>query len=198
MLRILTPSSRPKPFGDTDAMLVLETLGRNMASGRRTGRDEMMRETELSEGYVRMVLKRLGAMGLIDISSRGMILSPSGSEFLRTLGISLMDVGHTDSAIGVHQVALLLKGRADRIVKGVEQRDSALKSGGDGCTTIICKDGILILPPDWDVEANRPALASQIRAHGVEEGDVVLIGGSNTGRRKAAAAANSAALELIS
>ena len=33
---------------------------------------------------------------------------------------------------------------------------------------------------------------------GVEEGDVVLIGRSNTGRRGAAAAANSAALELIS
>ena len=39
--------------------------------------------------------------------------------------------------------------------------------------------------------------ASQIHAHGMEEGDVVLIGGSNTGMREAAVAANSAALELV-
>ena len=39
--------------------------------------------------------------------------------------------------------------------------------------------------------------AAQIRAHGMEEGDVVLIGGSNTGMREAAVAANSAALELV-
>ncbi len=42
-----------------------------------------------------------------------------------------------------------------------------------------------------------PELAAQIRSHGMEEGDVVLIGGSNTGMRDAAVATNSAALELV-
>uniref|UniRef100_UPI0037DCF24E DUF4443 domain-containing protein n=1 Tax=Methanomethylophilus alvi TaxID=1291540 RepID=UPI0037DCF24E len=47
-------------------------------------------------------------------------------------------------------------------------------------------------PPDWSIDEHSPELAAQIRAHGMEEGDVVLIGGSNTGRREAAVAANSA------
>ena len=83
------------------------------------------------------------------------------------------------------------------IEKGVEQRDAALKSGGDGCTTIILRDGELILSPDWSIDKHCPELAAQIRAHDMEEGDVVLIGGSNTGMREAAVAANSAALELV-
>ena len=69
---------------------------------------------------------------------------------------------------------------------------------GDGYTTILCRDGKLILPPNWDVDENRPVLASQIRSHNIEDGDIVLIGGSNTGEREASAAANSAALDLVS
>ena len=151
----------------------------------------------LSEGYTRLILGKLEGMGLVDVSPRGMIVTPLGCDLLRTLGFSLMEIDHTDSAIGTYQVALLLKGKAKMIEKGVEQRNAALKSGGDGCTTIILRDGELVLPPDWSIDEHSPELAAQIRAHGMEEGDVVLIGGSNTGRREAAVAANSAALELI-
>ena len=95
----------------------------------------------LSEGYTRLILGKLEGMGLVDVSPRGMIVTPLGCDLLRTLGFSLMEIDHTDSAIGTYQVALLLKGKAKMIEKGVEQRDAALKSGGDGCTTIILRDG---------------------------------------------------------
>jgi hypothetical protein len=36
------------------------------------------------------------------------------------------------------------------VEKGVEQRDAALKSGGDGCTTITLRDGIDVVNViDW-------------------------------------------------
>jgi len=54
----------------------------------------------------------------------------------------------------------------------------------------------LVLPPDWNIDEHSPGLAAQIRAHGMEEGDVVFIGGSNTGMREAAVAANSARWSL--
>ncbi len=136
-------------------------------------------------------------MGFVRMSNMGVVLLPTGSDFLKAAGVTLMDLEHTTSAIGRYQVALLVRGMAGMIDKGVEQRDSGLKSGGDGCTTIICRKGKLILPPDWDVESNTPELASQIRRYSVTEGDIVLIGGSNTDRREAAMAANSAALELV-
>ena len=84
------------------------------------------------------------------------------------------------------------------IDKGVEQRDSGLKGGGDGCTTIVCRDGRLILPPDWNIDEKSPDMASRIRSYGIAEGDIELIGGSNTGVREAANAANTAVLELTS
>ena len=197
MFRILDPPPRPKPYGDADAVHILEILERHLGSGRRTGRDEIIDAVGLSEGYTRLILGKLEGMGLVDVSPRGMIVTPLGCDLLRTLGFSLMEIDHTDSAIGTYQVSLLLKGKAKMIEKGVEQRDAALKSGGDGCTTIILRDGELVLPPDWSIDEHSPELAAQIRAHGMEEGDVVLIGGSNTGRREAAVAANSAALELV-
>ena len=197
MFRILDPPPRPKPYGDADAVHILEILERHLGSGKRTGRDEVIDAAGLSEGYTRLILGKLEGMGLVDVSPRGMIVTPLGCDLLRTRGFSLMEIDHTDSAIGVYQVSLLLKGKAKMIEKGVEQRDAALKSGGDGCTTIILRDGELILPPDWSIDEHSPELAAQIRAHGMEEGDVVLIGGSNTGRREAAVAANSAALELV-
>ena len=197
MFRIIIPSKRVMSYGDNDVMFILETLERNLRSGKRAGRADVADSTCIGEGIVRTILTRLNNMGFLDITKRGITLSGTGIDFLDTLGISLMDLERTDSAIGGYQVALLIKGKAELIQKGIEQRNSALKAGGDGCTTIICKGGRLILPPDWDVDESSPSMSSQIRSHGIEEGDVVLIGGSNTGRREAAAAANSAAMELV-
>ena len=197
MFRILTPPPRSGSLGNNEVMFILETLDKKFRDGTLIGRGDIAAVTGIREGAVRAILQRLERMGFVRISNMGVILLPTGSDFLRAMGITLMELDHTTSAIGVYQVSLLVRGMADRINKGVEQRDSGLKSGGDGCTTIVCREGELILPPDWDVEENTPKLASQIRAYGISEGDIVLIGGSNTDRTMAAAAANSAALELL-
>ena len=118
----------------------------------------------------------------------------AGCDFMKAAGVSFMDLDPTDSAIGAYQVALLVRGKADAIGKGIEQRNCAIRVGADGCTTIVCREGSLTLPPDWDVDERTPALASQIRRYGVSDGDVVLIGGSDVSPRLAS---NSAALALL-
>lgn len=197
MFRILAPPPRSGSLGNNDVMFILETLEKRFRSGTLIGRGDIAAVTGIREGAVRAILQRLERMGFIRITNMGVILLPTGSDFLRAMGITLMELDHTTSAIGRYQVALLVRGMADRVDKGVEQRDSGLKSGGDGCTTIVCRNGRLILPPEWDVDANTPELASKIRSYGISDGDIVLIGGSNTDRTMAAAAANSAALELL-
>ncbi len=197
MLSILNPTPRGKSFGDSEVMFVLETLDRNLRSGRITGRGDISLQTGIGEGTVRTILQRLEPMGFLHTSRAGVTLSTTGTDFMKAVGISLLDLAHTDSAIGLYQVAILLRGKAEKIEKGVEQRNSGLKAGGDGCTTIICRGGMLILPPEWVVDENSPELASCIRSYGISDGDIVLIGGSNTSRLKAAIAVNSAALELL-
>ena len=197
MLRILTPPPRSGSLGNNEVMFRLETLEERFRDGILIGRGDIAAVTGIREGAVRAILQRLERMGFVRMSNMGVVLLPTGSDFLKATGITLMDLEHTTSAIGRYQVALLVRGMASRVDKGVEQRDSGLKSGGDGCTTIVCRNGRLILPPEWDVDANTPELASKIRSYGISDGDIVLIGGSNTDRTMAAAAANSAALELL-
>jgi len=197
MLRILTPPPRSNSLGNNEVMFILETLDERFREGVLIGRGDIAAVTGIREGAVRAILQRLERMGFVRMSNMGVVLLPTGSDFLEAVGVTLMDLEHTTSAIGKYQVALLVRGMADRVDKGVEQRDSGLKSGGDGCTTIVCRNGRLILPPEWDVDANTPELASSIRSYGISDGDIVLIGGSNTDRTMAAAAANSAALELL-
>jgi len=197
MLRILTPPPRSGSLGNNEVMFVIETLEERFRDGTLIGRGDIASMTGIREGAVRAILQRLERMGFVRISNMGVVLLPTGSDFLKATGVTLMNLDHTSSAIGEYQVSLLVRGMAGMIDKGVEQRDSGLKSGGDGCTTIICRKGKLILPPDWDVESNTPEFASQIRRYSITEGDIVLIGGSNTNRTMAAAAANSAALELL-
>ena len=197
MLRILTPPPRSGSLGNNEVMFILETLEERFRDGILIGRGDIAAVTGIREGAVRAILQRLERMGFVRMSNMGVVLLPTGSDFLKATGITLMDLEHTTSAIGRYQVALLVRGMASRVDKGVEQRDSGRKSGGDGCTTIVCRNGRLILPPEWDVDANTPELASKIRSYGISDGDIVLIGGSNTDRTMAAAAANSAALELL-
>ena len=197
MLRLLSQPEHGAPFDDNDAMFVLELLERALRSGEAMSRADISGETGIGEGVVRAILQRLRSIGLLSISRAGTSISMTGLEFMRATGVSLMRLDHTDSAIGAHQVALLVKGKAAMIEKGIEQRNCALKVGADGCTTIVCEGGALVLPPDWDVDERTPELASQIRRHGISDGDVVLIGGSDTGPRMASAASNSAALALL-
>ena len=197
MFRILTPPPRSGSLGNNEVMFVMEILDEKFRDGVLIGRGDIAAITGIREGAVRAILQHLERMGFVRMSNMGVVLLPTGSDFLKAMGITLMDLERTNSAIGEYQVALLVRGMADRVDKGIEQRDSGLKSGGDGCTTIVCRKGRLILPPEWDVDANTPELASRIRSYGISDGDIVLIGGSNTNRTMAAAAANSAALELL-
>ena len=197
MFRILTPPPRSGSLGNNEVMFVMEILDEKFRDGVLIGRGDIAAITGIREGAVRAILQHLERMGFVRMSNMGVVLLPTGSDFLKAMGITLMDLERTNSAIGEYQVALLVRGMADKIDMGIEQRDSGLKSGGDGCTTIVCRNGRLILPPEWDVDANTPELASRIRSYGISDGDIVLIGGSNTNRTMAAAAANSAALELL-
>ncbi len=197
VLTILSQTSNKATFDDNDALFVLEKVHDALLFGEVIGRADISRATGIGEGTVRTIVQRLRSMGLLEVSRDGIGMTKTGIDFLSAVGITLIRIDHTDSAIGAYQVPLLIKGKAGLIEKGIEQRNCAIKVGADGCTTIVCKGGALVLPPDWNIDEKSPALASQIRRYDVEEGDVVLIGGSDTGPRMASAASNSAALALL-
>ena len=53
--------------------------------------------------------------------------------------------------------------------------------GADGCTTIVIRDGVLMIPPDWNMDEKTPELAYKIRKEiGMTQSDALIIGGGET------------------
>ena len=90
-----------------------------------------------------------------------------------------------------------MTGVADKVVNGMEQRDEGIKVGGQGCTTIVIRDGVLMVPPDWNMDEKMPEMAYKIRKEsGMTQDDALIIGGGET-QVSAIEAAVSAALALF-
>ena len=113
MLRILSKNGSATTFDDNDVMFVLELLDRALETGEATSRGEIALRTGIGEGVVRTILHRLRSMGLAEVSRAGTSISSVGHDFMRATGMSLVEIGHTDSAIGAHQVAVLVKPNLD-------------------------------------------------------------------------------------
>ena len=91
----------------------------------------------------------------------------------------------------------IVLGAADKVVNGMEQRDIGIKVGGEGCTTIVIRDGNLMIPPDWNLDEKDPEMAYSIRKDtGITQSDALIIGGGDT-KTSAVEAAVSAALNMF-
>ena len=99
--------------------------------------------------------------------------------------------------VGKFQQAVLVLGGADKVNNGMEQRDMGIKVGGAGCTTIVIRDGNLMVPPDWNIDEKDPELAYKIRKDsGITQSDALVVGGADS-RTSAVEAAVTAALSMF-
>jgi hypothetical protein len=88
-------------------------------------------------------------------------------------------------------------GVGNRIVNGMEQRDAGIKAGAFGCTTVVLRDGKLMIPPDWNLDEQSPELAYKIRKEsGITADDAIIVGSGPT-KVVAIEAALNAAFELL-
>ena len=124
-------------------------------------------------------------------------ITKAGQAFLAQLPIRPVDVFVEGSVVGKFQQAVLVLGGADKVVNGMEQRDIGIKVGGEGCTTIVIRDGNLMIPPDWNLDEKDPEVAYKIRKEtGITQSDALIIGGGDT-HVSAVEAAVSAALNMF-
>lgn len=168
-----------------------------LSDGKRMGRKRLAEEVGVGEGSMRRIIDTLKEWEFILIKQTGITITKAGLAFLNQLPIRPVDVQLKGSVIGEHQQAVLVLGVADKVKNGMEQRDVGVKMGGAGCTTIVIRDGALMVPPDWNLDVNDPETAYKIRKDtGITQSDVLIIGCSDT-RTNAIEAAVSAALELF-
>ncbi len=150
-----------------------------LSCGKRLGRKRLSELVGIGEGSMRRIINTLREWEMIDIKQTGIKISREGLGFLAELPLKVLDLNIGDLVVGDHQQALLVKGVGHKIENGMQQRDAGIRAGSEGCTTILYRDGRLMMPPDWDLDENRPELAKTIRTIAeMEEDDVIIVGGA--------------------
>ncbi len=168
-----------------------------LSSGRRMGRKRLAEEIGVGEGSMRRILETLKEWDFIEIKQTGITITKNGQAFLDRMPIRPVSVLIEGSVLGKHQQGVVVIGGANKIVNGMEQRDAGIKVGADGCTTVLIRDGVLTIPPDWNLDEENPELAYKIRKEtGLTKDDALIIGGGETSA-VAVEAALTAALELF-
>ena len=165
-----------------------------ISSKQPFGRKALVDETGLGEGSIRTILAKLDGYGLINSSRSGRSLTLDGEKVKERLDkiIRIADVGTLSITKAPYNVAVKVKGGAEKVNTGMEQRDAAIKAGARGAITITVREGSIIIPgfgPDVDVREKYPDDAVKlIKILEADDGDAIIIG-SEILRQKADEAA---------
>ena len=164
-------------FNDANVYWSLHLL----SDGRRMGRKRLADEVGVGEGSMRRIIDTLKEWDFINIKQTGITITKAGISFLEQLPLRPVNIFVEGSVAGACQQGVLVLGGADKVVNGMEQRDAGIKVGADGCTTIVIRDGVLMIPPDWNMDEKTPELAYKIRKKiGMTQSDALIIGGGET------------------
>jgi predicted transcriptional regulator len=182
---------RPPEFTSAHVLISLK-----MISKTKIGRKQLAEDLGLGEGTTRNLIRRLTNDGLITSDRQGMKLTKKGSILLSEITEKVIGATFTgtDITVACHNFFVLVRGAESSIKYGVEQRDSALLAGAKGATTLIFKNGELMMPgmqkslDETEIE--------QIMKLGPREGDVIIIGTADS-PLYAKTGAYSAALDLV-
>ncbi|MBI1829790.1 MAG: DUF4443 domain-containing protein [Thaumarchaeota archaeon] len=203
VLRLLSKVAEryaPSRLLSFDSVHVLKTM-QLMENKKRISRSLLIRELGLGEGSVKTLVKHMKMSGLVENSNAGMWSTNKGKAVYAKLHCAIpneMDIFKCSIALGKFNYAVLVKDIAYNIRSGIEQRDAAIKLGAVGATTLIFKNGRLLMPNTReDLLRNNPKIHSLIiKKLGPKDNDVIIIGSSEN-KKTAELAAKSAALHTI-
>ena len=168
-----------------------------LSDGKRMGRKRLSEEIGVGEGSMRRILETLRQWEMINIKQTGITITRSGLGFLSEIPIRVVDIDLKDSVVGDYNQAVVVYGVGKKIQNGMQQRDAGIKVGATGCTTLVIRDGVLMIPPDWNMDKERPETAAKIReVTNITEDDVIIVGSAND-QHTAVVAALTAAFELF-
>ena len=142
----------------------------------KVGRKNLAAELRLGEGTVRTMLNRLQESGLIDTDRQGVSLTEDGLRLLDSIRDAIIwsSFPRSDLTLGEHNFMVLIRGFADRVRLGVEQRDQALIHGARGATTFVFSDGGWVIPGIEQSISDK--IVDHLGSFVPTENDVVVVG----------------------
>ena len=168
-----------------------------LSDGKRMGRKRLSEEIGVGEGNMRRILNTLKENNFVDIKQTGITITKGGLAYLSELPIRVLDVDASKIVLGDCSQAILVKGVSKQIDNGLQQRDAGIRAGALGCTTLVMRDGELILPPEWSIDKNEPEVSRNLKESSNMVDDDIIIIGSADNHIVAINAALTAAFELF-
>ncbi len=168
-----------------------------LSDGKRMGRKRLADEIGVGEGSMRRILETLRQWEMITIKQTGITITRSGLGFLSEIPIRVVDIDLQDAIVGDFSQAIVVYGVGKKIENGMQQRDAGIRVGATGCTTLVIRNGVLMIPPDWNMDEKNPAVAARVReVTNITEDDAIIVG-SAYDQHTAVVAALTAAFELF-
>ena len=154
----------------------------------RIGRVALAGEMGIGEGSVRNVLKLLRFWGMIESTRDGTALTESGRRFLEDLRMDLVDVPQTAYVPGACQSAVLVHGVASTAPSRMHPSDSDVVACAHGTQVFRMEGGVLMMQGERNVDERELEFACVVRAAGMRDGDVLVVGGADNSSAATAAA----------
>jgi len=178
-LESLTFEKAPGPspsFSVFDVIKALEII----AEARSVGRGKLSEKLKLGGGATRTLLARLVEAGLISTSRSGCSLTSKGKKLWRRIEEIIPHISEIDQnelTFAAYNVVVQVRGRGEKVGKGLEQRDAAVRTGAKGAITLIYRNEKLILPTITDNAAQSYPIAYQqiTSLLDLKENDVAII-----------------------
>jgi len=129
------------------------------------------------------------------------VLSEYGKKLFSNLRSKIsegIEVPNSPLTVGPFNIAVLVRNAVHGVKRGIEQRDTAIKAGALGTTTLIFSRNKLTMPSSEedifkDISSIHDMLVSRL---GPKENDVIIVG-SGENKTSAEIGAKMAALELL-
>jgi len=184
MLEQLEEVSKPKKrgakpsFTPIDIILLIRTVGIHGLISRA----KLSEELGIGEGAIRTMIRYLKSLNVIKVIRSGISLDKKGQEIFKTLANSISFESFFDEkklnglALSKYNYLIVLKNKANKIKKGIEERDIAIRFGTKALISLIYKDKDIKFPDGFQLgeeySSFKRFLMEMIK---LEENDVILI-----------------------
>lgn len=148
------------------------------------GRVMLAKKLDIGEGATRTLIERLKDEQIISVSKSGCALTRKGVDLWKKIEKvfpAKIELEKSKLTLSACNVALLVKGKANKVKLGMEQRDAAFLAGAKGATTLVMKKDKLTMPnEDRDTVETAPDIHKKIIGSlKPREGDVIVIGSAD-------------------
>ena len=200
MIERVTSKIAPGPAPSFNEAHVVKSL-KIIANHGIVGRVSLSKELKLGIGTTRTILKHLKKEGLIESSRYGFVFSEQGKKLFSDLRSKIsegVEVPNSPLTVGPIVIAVLVRDAAHKVGRGAEQRNTAIRAGARGATTLIFSRKKLTMPSkkNHNLKGISPIHDILISKLNPKENDVIIIG-SGENRTNAEIGAIMASLKLL-